>query len=84
MNNLTKRLIRFSATIQFVSGKASLLFSTITLATVLSMKFHVYFPLVVGGIVVIGLVGVFIVVKSGWYKAEMDYVGKKMLDRKDE
>jgi hypothetical protein len=48
------------------------------------MKFHVYFPLVVGGIVVIGLVGVFIVVKSGWYKAEMDYVGKKMLDRKDE
>ena len=68
------------AVAQFVSTKASLLLSTVTAATVLSMKFHIYWPLAFGGIVLLGLIGLVVVVKSGWYKAEMRYNGKKLMD----
>jgi uncharacterized integral membrane protein len=81
MSAFTKRLVRVSAVIQFMSSKASLLFSTVTMSTVLSIKFHWPLPLVLIGILILGILGMIFVVKSGWYRAEMEYVGDRMLKK---
>ena len=78
MKDFNGRLIRLSANVQFLSGKASLLFSTVTMATVLSMKFHWPWLAVFGGVVALGILGVVFVVWSGWYREEMKYTGRRL------
>lgn len=79
MKQLIDRAIRLSAVAQFASGKVSLVLSTVTAATVLSMKFHVSLLLTFGIVAACGIALVVVVVKSGWYNRELDYIGKKMV-----
>ena len=77
MNAFGKRLVRFSAALSFTGSKCSLLLSAVTMATVVSMKFQVAFPVVCAALLILGVVAVLVVVKSGWYTEEMEHLGRK-------
>jgi ABC-type bacteriocin/lantibiotic exporter with double-glycine peptidase domain len=82
MKDVIGRAIRLSAILQFVSGKMSLLFSTVTMVTVLSIKFHIYWPFAFLAVILFSFLAAFVVIKSGWYKREMKYIGNNFFEGK--
>ena len=71
-----RKLLTLSLAMQFTAGKMSMFFSGVTLATVLSMKFHIsfFFALIVCFGVV--LITCFIIIKSGWMAKEYNRINQ--------
>lgn len=69
-----KRAMRYLFVWQYTSGKLSALASIVTLSTVLSIKFHVTFPIVLAlCIALVVVIGMFFRY-SGWMAEELKYV----------
>jgi hypothetical protein len=76
MKNLFRKAVTTSMAVQFASGKLSMIFQTVTAATVLSIKFHISFFYTLLGCVVIGLLFAIFFVKSGWMNRELNRINQ--------
>ena len=67
---LFRKIVTLSLALQFSSGKVSMIFSGVTAATVLSMKFHIFFPLALAGCFLAVVLVAIVMISSGWMQKE--------------
>jgi hypothetical protein len=73
---MLRKLLTFSYVFQFTNGKISMLFSGLTAATVLSMKFHIPFLYVLAGCSVFVILATILIIKTGWINMESERVNE--------
>ena len=67
---MVRKLMTLVLALQFANGKISMIFSGLTFATVMSMKFHVPFLYTVCVCVFLVLIFAGIIIKTGWMQKE--------------
>jgi uncharacterized membrane protein (DUF106 family) len=76
MKNVFRKIITTSMAVQFASGKLSMIFQTVTAATVISMKFHISFLYTLLGCIITGLLFAIFFIKSGWMNKELNRINQ--------